>query len=354
MPRTNEDKLAIFKRRFHGLSHAYGTFDPATWRSWQVKQPVTDAVRLDHLRGRQPLGLYLLVQDHTHALAVDFDDDDANPPLAFLDRCRHYGLLASLERSKRRGWHAWLFFDEEGVLASKARLVAKMILEEIDQPAVEIFPKQDSLRRGEFGNFIYLPLFGRLVPEGHTVFVDPDSGLAPHGDQWALLEQVATIAEAKLDDLIELNDLALPATTPEETPSDGEPVALQRTFGLPPCIQRMLEQGVTVMQRVACFRLAVQLKKAGLPEAMAVSVLEDWASRNQPADGKQIITPDEIRDQTRWAYRRPYTAIGCHDPTVQAFHGPDCPCSNWASANLHRPSTRQRRPPRQRPACTAT
>ena len=354
MPRSNEDKLVIFKRRFRGLRHAYGTFDPATWRGWQVKEPVTDQVVLAHLCGRQPLGLYLLVQDHTHALTVDFDDDDANPPLAFLDRCRHYGLPACLERSKRRGWHAWLFFDEEGVLASKARLVAKMILEEIDQPAVEIFPKQDSLRRGEFGNFIYLPLFGRLVPEGHTVFVDPDKALSPHADQWAFLERVETIAEAKLDELIELNDLALPAPAPGGTATDGEPVALQRTFGLPACIQRMLEQGVTAMQRVACFRLAVQLKKAGLPETMAVTVLEAWAPRNRPADGKQIITPDEIRDQTRWAYRRPYTAIGCHDPTVQAFHGPDCPCSNWASANPRRPSTPQGHPTRQPRACTAT
>ena len=31
----------------------------------------------------------------------------------------------------------------------------------------------------------------------------------------------------------------------------------------------------------------------------------------RPADGKQIITPEEIRDQTRWAYGRAYTAIGC-------------------------------------------
>ncbi|MEX2389200.1 MAG: hypothetical protein WD534_15085 [Phycisphaeraceae bacterium] len=348
MSRTNADKLRIFKHRFRGLTRAYGTFDPKTWRSWQVKQPVTDQVILDHLRGRQPLGLYLLVQDHTHALAVDFDDDDANPPMALLDRCRHYELPACLERSKRRGWHVWLFFEAEGVLASKARLVARMLVQEIDQPHVEIFPKQDALRRGEVGNFIYLPLFGRLVPEGHTVFVDPDDALKPIADQWKVLEQIEPIPETRLDELIELNDLEPPAPATEV--SDAS--APTRTYGLTPCMQRMLDQGVTAMQRVSCFRLAVQLKKAGMPPSMTITVLEQWASRNRPEEGKRTITPEEIREQTRWAYDRAYTAIGCDDPAVRAFHGPDCPCAVWSTTPAAQRTPRNR--PTSQPATATT
>jgi hypothetical protein len=60
------------------------------------------------------------------------------------------------------------------VKASKARLVIKSILEEIECPETEIFPKQDSLQNGNsFGNYINAPLFGTLVPKNKTVFVDP-------------------------------------------------------------------------------------------------------------------------------------------------------------------------------------
>jgi len=39
----------------------------------------------------------------------------------------------------------WLFFDKQGVIARKARIVVQHILEEIEQPQTEIFPKQDEI-----------------------------------------------------------------------------------------------------------------------------------------------------------------------------------------------------------------
>ena len=57
---TTSDKLALFTTCFSGLSETYGTYDPATGRSWQVKQPVTRHTMLRHLQGIQPYGVYLL------------------------------------------------------------------------------------------------------------------------------------------------------------------------------------------------------------------------------------------------------------------------------------------------------
>ncbi|MFW6062451.1 MAG: TOTE conflict system archaeo-eukaryotic primase domain-containing protein, partial [Planctomycetota bacterium] len=105
---TKQQKVAIFRRCFRGREDVYGTYDPATGRSYQVKSPVTDRVILDHLRGRRPYGVYLLCRSRTQALAVDFDDGEIAGPAAFLRAARDCGLDPCLERSKSKGYHVWL------------------------------------------------------------------------------------------------------------------------------------------------------------------------------------------------------------------------------------------------------
>ena len=261
--RSTADKIALFRRRFSGLDYVYGTYDPGTGRACQVKAPVTETVILSHLQGKKPYGVYLLVNDKTRAAAVDFDHDDPLPVLEFVDAARHYGLPAYVERSKSKGYHLWLFFDEGGVLAAKARAVIRRILEEIGAAGVEVFPKQDSLGVGTFyGNFINAPLFGALVPNGRTVFVDPAVGLRPFPDQWEVLANVELISERKLDEIIEMNGIS-PGSRPfEPVIQRGEGSTAPRG-GLAPCARRMLQEGVRENQRVACFRLAIHLRKKG-------------------------------------------------------------------------------------------
>ena len=61
--RDNHHKVRLFRRFFSGLRHVYGTYDPGTGRSWQVKAEVTDQVILEHLTGRRSYGVYLLTDD---------------------------------------------------------------------------------------------------------------------------------------------------------------------------------------------------------------------------------------------------------------------------------------------------
>ena len=96
-------------------------------------------------------------------------------------------------------------------------------------------------------------------------------------------------------------------------------------FGLPPCVRRMLAEGVTSSQRVSCFRLAVQLKRNGMPYDLALVVLKAWAKKNRPTDGKRIITDKEIEYQTTCAFEKPYRSFGCEDPAVAAYCDKDCP-----------------------------
>ena len=298
-----------------------------------MRAPVTAEVILRHLQGRQPYGVYLLMHDRTKCLAVDFDEDDPDPPTAFLGAAKRHGIPAYLERSKSKGYHVWVFFVQEGVLAAKARRVVQSILSDIGRPHTEIFPKQDCLAGAvQYGNFINTPLFGRLVPHARTVFVREDDPTQPYPDQWELLATVKRVPESDLDALIEILALTqLDRTRSDHRPHDGTcmPPAVSTfrpsTFGLPPCAQRMLTQGVVEYQRVACFRLAVHLKKAGLPRDIALGALITWAAKNRPKRGRGIITEPEIAEQTGHAYAKHYRGCGCEEPAVRPYCHPTCP-----------------------------
>ena len=325
--RTTEEKIAIFRSRFAGLLDAYGTYDIRTGLTHrQVKKPVTDRVIFDHLTGRRPYGVYLLVKDRARALAIDFDVDDASAPVEFVRRARDYAIPCYIEPSKSKGHHhVWVFFNGP-VLAVKARSITRHILAEMAMPQTEVFPKHDVLdARTPWGAFIYAPLFGRSVRLGRTLFVRPDSPMRPYSDQWEMLQNVELVDEASLDEIIETNGLVQPAS-PRRRHETGPAVPpVHPTFGLPPCAQRMLAEGVSQYQRVACFRLAQHLRKAGVPRDAALGVLTVWAAKNRPVDGKRPITPAEIREQTGWAYSKSYRGCGCEEPAVIPYCDSRCP-----------------------------
>ena len=328
--RSAVEKVRLFRARFAGLDHVYGTYDPNSGRSWQVKKPVTDEVVLNHLMGRKPLGLYLLTGTHTRAVAVDYDENDPVAPVEFWNHAAHYGLATYIETSKSKGFHAWVYFEDSGVPAVKARAVAKHILDEAGH-AAEIFPKQAviDLCRGECGNFVNLPLFGRLAVEGRTVFVDPNNGLRPVANQWRYLEDMVLVGEGLLDEVIEVNEIEVGCA--KDHPVDLVLGTVEQGWGLPPCARRMFAEGVTDNQRLSCFRLAVHLKRQGIPFDVAVAALCEWSKKNRPVNGKRIITATEIQSQTYSAFEKDYRGCGCDDPAVAPFCEPSCPIAFKAS-----------------------
>jgi len=328
--RKTAEKVAIFRKLFTGLPDAYGTYDPVSGRAWQVKAPVTDKVLLDHLMGHRPYGVYLLFKDRTRAITVDFDSGNQLTVMEFVTRAKHYGIPVYVERSKSKGYHAWIFFEEEAVLARKARQVLRHLLEEIEEPAAEIFPKQDALDTNtQYGNFINAPLFGALVSQGKTVFVDLMS-FAPYPDQWGLLESAAILGESALDEIIELNDLSS-EPIPRKLSHNSENGSLR--YGLPICARKMLRDGVSQKQRVCCFRLAVHFRRLGLPADMAVAALKTWAMKNRPENGKGVIRESEIVSQTMDGYSKSYAGYGCDSEAIKPFCEPSCPLKQQRKSN---------------------
>lgn len=321
-----DKQVTLFADLFKGRTDVYGTYDPATNKAWQVKAPVTDRVIRDHLIGQRPCGIYLLTGEMIAAGAVDFDHGDTRAPAEFVRRMAAAGISAYVERSKSKGYHVWVFFGPGGVKAKAFRALAQDTLNQMGCPATEIFPKQDAILSPSFyGNFINAPLAGPLVAKGRTVFVDEQ--FVPFPDQWAFLAGVQRVSADTLESAAR-SRLAQLFATPVVPANCAPPAERHATTcsALMPCAQRMLMEGVKENQRAACFRLAAQLRKAGLPFDYAILVLRKWAEKNRPSDGKAIITLSEIGDQTRCAYGpRMYLACGCNDPSVVPFCVANCP-----------------------------
>ena len=284
---------------------------------------MTRQVVQQHLSGRSPLGIYLLHRTYVHMATVDFDEDDVCLPRQFVERMTTLGVPSYVERSKSKGYHVWMYFSE-WVKAWKPRVVLQWTLREMGCPETEVFPKQDRLTTATaYGNFINLPLFGGLAGKGKTVFLD--ESFEPVPDQWSYIRRIRETSVDVWERVIGANRLrpVLPADRREVPHFPG--VCVTGRYNLPPCVRRMLAEGVRAYQRVACFRIAVQMRKAGLPYHQAVAILLAWRPRNRPAQGKSIIRESEIRNQTRCAYKgRGYRACGCEDPAVQPFCDPGC------------------------------
>lgn len=360
MPLSSTDarKLALFRGAFKGRSDIFG--EPSkreNGRSRCVKAPLTERILLNHLRGKRLVGAYPLVAERVWFAAIDIDQSDPEPVIELARIGRDIGLKPLVERSKSKGFHLWFFSDNQGWQAKWIRTVLRWMVTEIDRPEVEVFPKQDRLLEGQFGNFIYLPLNGRLVSKGRTIFVEPTRWLPPVTNQWDVLAHRPRYSAEHLDKIAA--DLELTTSSQRHGCSDDvskkdqyasnkhSPASsfLQQNrsgFGLPPCAQRILAEGVTEQQRVACFRLAVHFHRLGIPEEFAKSLLIDWSKKNRPAQGKRIITTDEITQQTRDGYSGRYRGYGCDDPVISQYCQGQCPIASKSESNTTRHSATNR------------
>lgn len=178
--------------------------------------PITDDVIHWHLSGLDNcgkdfvMGIYPMLLDETcFFLAADFDKaswtEDAT---AFLKTCHQMGLPAALERSRSgKGGHVWLFFSE-AITAGLARKLGSHILTETMERRPDIgldsydrlFPNQDTLPKGGFGNLIALPLQKKARVLGNSVFVDEN--LIAYEDQWVFLSNLHKISRLEVENIV--------------------------------------------------------------------------------------------------------------------------------------------------------
>jgi superfamily II DNA or RNA helicase len=169
-----------------------------------------DRELLAHLQGRVVVGIYpLLLDDTCRLLAIDLDGTSwRTDARAIRETCRSLGLEPTIERSRSgNGAHVWVFFANSVAATDARRLGFCILTETMARGATlsvasydRLFPSQDVLPRGGFGNLIALPLQREGRQLGNTEFLD--EALEPHRDQWSFLASVPKIAPGRLAELI--------------------------------------------------------------------------------------------------------------------------------------------------------
>lgn len=300
-PASTQEKLTLFRRLFRGRGDVYALrwqstssgrsgYGPACANEWrqgicekprvacrdcQHREllPLSDAAIYGHLAGEHTIGLYpLLGDDRCHLLAVDFDKQDwRDDARAFMRSCQELAVPAALEISRSgEGAHAWMFF-EEAVSAREARQLGAALISHTCSSTRQLelssydrlFPNQDTLPKGGFGNLIALPLQKEARQRGCSVFVDDD--LSPYPNQWAYLATMQRLSLAGLQSVIQgasggghpldlafidAEDLATPWLTPQPVPKISGPLPATLTLadrlyvqrsGLPqPLVNRLI------------------------------------------------------------------------------------------------------------------
>lgn len=178
-----------------------------------------DRIIYDHLSGKQVIGLYPLLSDNTcHLLAADFDKNDWQKTIiAMAKACLEFNVPHAIEISRSgNGAHLWIFFSEP-VLAKNVRLLGFGLLDKAMEIHPDLsfesydrlFPNQDMMPEGGFGNLIALPLQYQARQQGNSQFVDIN--LNPYHDQWHFLSHVKRLSSTQLNGLL----IQLASSAPE-------------------------------------------------------------------------------------------------------------------------------------------
>jgi superfamily II DNA or RNA helicase len=234
---TPDDKVALFLRLFRGRDDVFPKlwqnqktgkkgYSPACANEWirgVCEKPrvkcgecpnqgflrVTADIILDHLQGRHVIGAYPMLTDETcWFLAADFDKACWQADVtAFTSTCRRIGVSYAIERSRSgNGAHVWFFFSNPIAAATARKLGSYLITEtmasrhQLSMTSYDrLFPNQDTLPNGGFGNLIALPLQYHARQEGNTVFLD--DSLEPLPDQWHFLESLVPITAKRVESI---------------------------------------------------------------------------------------------------------------------------------------------------------
>jgi len=331
-PVSNADKIALFRSLFSGREDVFprrwensktgrSGYSPACANEWEIGlcekksragggkkltcgdcpnqafMLVTDEEIARHFKGQQVMGVYPLLPDETcWFLAADFDKKSWREDVAaFAETCKTHGVPASVERSRSgNGAHVWFFFAAPVPAAVARRMGCFLITETMvrrHQLSMEsydrLFPNQDTLPKGGFGNLIALPLQREARDNGNSVFVD--EGFTPHPDQWAFLAGVQRLDPAFVQSIADEASrggqvigvrISEPSDEDERAPwnrpPSGRPKRLVITEPLPSTV-------------CAVFAQRLFIEKAGLPSPLLNQIKRLAAFQNPEFYKKQSL-----------------------------------------------------------------
>jgi len=226
-----------------------------------------------HLRGDYVIGVYPMNLDETcYFLAIDFDKEGWKQDIAIIRNiCLEFEIPVAIERSQSgNGCHAWFFFEQKVRAAFARKFGTSLLTHSMDERHEisfksydRLFPNQDTMPDGGFGNLIALPLQKKARDKDNAVFINEDFN--PYPDQWQFLSNIQRLNEKNLTSLINKlawgNDLGV---LKEET-SESKPWKKQRAINLKaqdfPKTIKIIKSGMLYIEKTGLSQKALNTLK---------------------------------------------------------------------------------------------
>lgn len=330
VPTTSAEKVALFRLLFSGREDVFprrwenvrtgkSGYSPACANEWergvcqkgggqgrrklscgdcpnQAFIPVTDDEIARHLRGTQIIGVYPMLLDETcWFLAVDFDGKSWPEDIgAFVGACEAQGVPVAIERSRSgNGAHAWFFFTAPVPAAAARKMGCFLITQamsrrhELSMKSYDrLFPNQDTMPKGGFGNLISLPLQREALERGNSMFINAD--FRPYADQWAFLAGIQRLDPAFIQAMAkEASRRGQVTGVRANFMDEDERSPWKRTPSGRPKKSAIAEPLPSKVRAVICQRLFVE--KAGLPSPLLNQIKRLAAFQNPEFYRKQSM-----------------------------------------------------------------
>lgn len=255
---------------FKGLPTAHGQH--VNGRSKTIRKPVEDRHWDDHIKGKKGIGIVPILADGMSCQfgAIDIDINTVDHSWLYR-RVKELNYPLVVCRSKSGGAHLYTF-TKKPVRASILRKALSGYAAKLGFGDSEIFPKQDSIKEGDVGNWINIPYFGAECEvdsfEMNRFAVNKDGNPLP----LALFVMAAT----KIAKSNPINKMKLEDSSPD---------------GMPPCLMyyyhNKVEQGG---RNEILYMFGVFLRKSDVSDLEQELMKINYTVMDPPLPAKEVKT----------------------------------------------------------------
>ena len=281
-----------FKNIFKGLERAHGVTKISTsngngekikGQSFVKREPVTDKLWTNHLKGIDSLGVIPINDDNNCKWGcIDIDSYAGFDHKKLITKIKSLKLPLVVFRSKSGGAHVFLFTSED-VEAKLMRDKLNKIKAILGYGGSEVFPKQTELKsQDDTGNFLNLPYFNG---DNTTRYAFLENGNA------ASLDEFYGLYERNVQTLKQLQEIEI--KRPESEYSDG-----------PPCIETLAANKIGEGGRNnALFHYGVYAKQKWPSNWKSKITLFNATAMEKPMADSEVQIVINQHDKKDWGYK---------------------------------------------------